>query len=256
MDLVLRKGETVNISYATGSIMLWLTLAAVALANGTQIALHEGSNDPETEGWTRERSFSNVDTFPISNDLGSGIDAWAVYDNGFSDGYYQYNLTPEQGALASTFGWKLTTTIRVVDFVELSPTDSATKVGFGSYDLKFGALSDGTPQVSVYGISDILTLNGLDSGYHLYELVFDPSENNADLFVNGYLQASDLISTTTASPANVMFGSTVGNGEGGVGATGRANYSLVNLQAVPEPNSIVLVIAGLLAAAGAGSWRH
>ena len=64
--------------------------------------------------------------------------------------------------------------VRVVDFVEILPTNSASRINFASFDVKFGGLNDGMPLVGFEGISELVTLNGQDSGYRLYEFVFDP----------------------------------------------------------------------------------
>lgn len=217
------------------------------IASASVLALHEGAIDPESEGWTKQRSFSNVATGPVTNDLGSGFDAWKVDDNGLADGFYQFDLTPEQRDLAFDAGWKLSMRIRVVDFVEVHSSDSASRVNFASFDVKFGALSDGTPQVGFAGVTDVITLNGLDSGYHLYELVYDPSEGNADLFVDGALAFADYDRTSSSLPPRVFFGSTASNG------TGHVNYSLVQLEAIPEPSSI-FTFAGLALCCGAAGW--
>ena len=244
-------------SYACATfILLCQTLVFVSLSNGTQIASHAGSNDPETEGWTKYRSFTNVATFPVVNDLGSGINAWAVDDNGNLDGFYGRDFTSQQITDAFADGWKMSTSLRVVDFRQFesggSAIDVQLSIPFRVFGLRFGHESDGSPLVIVQGEPGVLDLDDLDSGYHLYELVYNPLSDKASFYVDGVLRLSDIAGGTgLADPeANLLFGTRLANGEGD--GQGQGNYSSVLFtiisepSAVPEPSTFALAALGLL----------
>jgi hypothetical protein len=140
--------------------------------------------------------------------------------------------------------------MRVVDTPDaLGALDGSNVVEFldGSveWQMRFGSEADGDPIVDVYSdaVGDFVeyTLQGEGSGYHLYELVFDPSTHTTDLFVDGVERMSDLTGRSHISIGWVYWGnrSTVD--------TGHANYEVVRFElfgadvpAVP-PWAIVLV---------------
>ena len=236
-----------------------VTLGGSTTAIGSiMLAEHVGNIDPETEGWVRQRPFASVFTFPVTNDLGQGIDAWAVDDNGTgaaSEGLYALNLSNSQVSQALLQGWLLSGNIRVVDVP--TPQPAGSSVGFffftsgadpRAFGLSLGAEADGSPLVRFAGQVDIvLDLDDLDSGYHLYELLYDPSEQTTDLFVDGVLRYTGWAGVPTPNAPAVAFGS------GGANSTGQGNYNLVRLEilsdaVIPEPSSylIWLVFGGLV----------
>ena len=173
----------------------YLVLTAVYLsvllgeAGAAIVALHENAADPLNEGWKKIRPFTNISTFPVTNDLGLGIDAWAVDDNGVnggSEGLYFTSVTAQQINNATVNGWKLTTRLRLFD----TPpgNSSSTYVGFQtndtSYGMSFAHDQFGSPMFRLGGTSEFVDLGDLDSGYHLYEFLYNVSETNVDLFVD------------------------------------------------------------------------
>ena len=72
---------------------------------GVLLAHHQGSSDPVSEGWNKERPFGGVDTYPVIDDGGTGIDAWAVDDtvhHGPSDGIYAFDLALDRNKLGGS----------------------------------------------------------------------------------------------------------------------------------------------------------
>jgi len=233
-----------------------MILACVGRATATELALHEGDNNPLAEGWATYRTFNNVITGPVTNDLGLGIDAWKVDDNGSSsgEGLYGQPLASQDILNAMNRGWKLSTKLRVVDATATGLGNGAVGVGFKTegefFSMAFGIEGDGSPLVHFYGTPIVVDLDDLDSGYHLYELVYSPSAGNADLFVDGQERYSDFPGVSGALVApNVYFGSFAVDG------AGHGNYSEVKFEVVPEPSSFVLAAITILSLAFYG-WRR
>lgn len=232
------------------------------------LAEHLDNSDPETEGWSRFRPFNNVASFPVTNDLGIGVDAWAVDDNGQGvgqDGLYGVNLSNDQISEAMAGGWVLRGNLRVVN--ASSSLDGAVHLGFLTepaaggqrFGLNLGVNSSGNPVVNLLGEAGEIELTDLDDGYHLYELVFDPDANTADFFVDGMIRFSDYAGVTLASAPgaatpSVAFGSAAADG------TGQGNYQLVQfaILQVPEAGSVFCwaMVAFVGAAIGFGRWRR
>ena len=203
------------------------------------LALHQGSNDPVTEGWNRERAFSGVATFPIIDDIGTGFDAWAVDDNGV-DGLYVTDLTQEQVNLAMERGWKLSSKLRVAD----APTSfGIVTTGFTTdsqgFSFSVGADDDGSPLIQSAG--GVIDLDNLDNGYHLYELIFNSTNEEAELFVDG----SSILTGIKGGSAGEM-NKEVFFGSSSADFLGQGNYNLVSFEIVPEPSAGLLAIFGIL----------
>lgn len=235
------------------------------VASATILGQHLGAADPTSEGFALVNTFASVATGPVINDLGSGLDAWAVDDNGTAlgdAGWYAHALSPGQVAGAAAFGWRLSTRLRIVDAPD--PAPSAPGIGFDaspfvayrdgttSFQIHFGAEADGDPLVHVATAfapspaGTVFTLQGGGSGYHLYELVYSPL-GGLDLFIDGTERLSDLPAAplVVVSPA-FMFGA------GSSCCTGQGNFNLVRFESfapdeVPEPGSLYGLAVGLIA---------
>jgi len=210
-------------------------------------AIHEGATDPETEGWSRVRPFTSVATFPVTNDLGSGIDAWAVDDNGtasFTEGFYEHGILTSEASLAESLGWVLSARIRMLDATNSLATGSVMfgySDGDSSFGLGMGTEADGSPVIRYSGQTAIsFDLDHLDSGYHLYQFFYDPISGTADLVVDGITIDSGYAGRSVTTAPRVIFGSA------GADGTGQGNYNLVRFENVPEPASLALMAFGLL----------
>lgn len=99
------------------------------------------------------------------------------------------------------------------------------------YTLWFGADSSGNPIVAEFGgnlaeapfaLGRSVTLDS--TGFHDYEMVYDPDTQTVDVFANGALLIDDMLAATrqTTSPLNrILWGSNAGAG------VGEANFSYV-----------------------------
>jgi len=248
----------------------FVVLMATALSSGTAAAFtvvieHLDHTNPGTEGWATVGGAVGVTAGPVANDLGTGIDAWSVDDPTTAPNsvlFYEFTPTGSDLVDASTNGWSYEVTLRVVDTPE-NP-DRATFADFISdatrWRMDFGSNSSGDPivllQTGVSGVDDIgttFTLVGGGSGYHTYELRYDPALATADLYIDGIEYVSDYpgMSDTTAGP-RITFGA------GQATETGHGHFSLarftIESAAVPSISArgmgvlvFALVVGGLFA---------
>lgn len=251
-------------------------LAAVALlmtttAHATSVFLHQGALNPVTdEGWSGYVGSGGATTAtPVYNDLGTGLDAWAVDDNStaFDTGRYYYeDLTTAEVAEGNLAGWRLSFSVRVVNTPDAFATINVGGVNYlwsdvaatyrdGVRDWYVGIASqaDGDPIIrlpnSTSSLASTYALEGGGSGYHFYELVYDPIAATADLFVDGVERVSNILgNTTAAAQKRVMWGAMHSPD------TGQGNYSYVRFAnssaaVVPVPAAVWL-FGGALGALG------
>lgn len=219
-------------------LMLLCCVMFAGVANAQLVALHEDDNDPLTEGWSTFRG--PVNTGPISS---MGLDAWQVEDTGGDqEGGYEVALSGQNVTDALANGWKLTARVRTPNSSQPLNDAILAGVNFGSsgFIIRFGTDS-GTPLVDfLAGPSGDLT--GLDDGWHLYEVIYDPGTATADLFVDGTEEISDF-----AGWNGSFLGGTVSFGSGAGGADGNGYYNLVQFEIVPEPMTLTLLgLGGLM----------
>jgi hypothetical protein len=145
---------------------------------GQVVATHNGASDPVTEGWTKFRPFLNVGTFPVVNDLGSGVNSWGIDDSlGFGppghDGVYGVVLTPTQ-LLQLSQGWKYSVGLRIADGNIGVARDSITAFiadGSDTYAMQFGQAENGNPLVMLTTDEDVgitFEVDDTTGDYHLY----------------------------------------------------------------------------------------
>ena len=200
---------------------------------------HGGSSDPTIQGWT-EITGSGVTQSPVSNDLGSGIDAWAVDDDSAAPGSpVGYTITPSDSQIqaANLSGWTLTARLRVVDAND--PVGSSPSVSYADgstrWEMNFGTQADGDPIVELVDgtpSGPTFVLEGAGFGHHTYTLIYNPVSQTVDLFVNGLKSISDFSGPSTA--AKEIFW-----GAGADSEVGHGNFSVVRFEigtiAIPIP---------------------
>jgi hypothetical protein len=129
-----------------------------------------------------------------------------------------------------TRGWKLTARVRV----ETGDTHvNADFQGFGNrFDMHFSRDVNGDTVVTLgVNLSPLTgpsyTLVGSGSTYHLYELVFNPATQTADLLVDGVTRLTGYAGTTQfQSDFGLLIGSGFFNGANGVGYHNYARLEL------------------------------
>ncbi len=239
---------TVRSAFVGSFVLLLVSLGLQCDSEAVLVFSHSGNADPTTEGWTENSpTTTGVTAFGVTNDGGSGVDAWAVDDNSTvapgSTLSYSQIPTAAQHSDASANGWTLRTNVRVVD--DANPGGSV-EIDYGNgsniWVMVFSAQANGDPTV-VLGTGfagnaftgPTFTLTGAGSTYNLWELRFDANAGTADLFVNGVEQLSDYSGFGAGGIDRVLWGA---NASGDVG---QGNWNLVQweIAAIPEPSAFL-----------------
>ncbi len=239
--------------------MKWLVLALIVQAlwaresHAGSFALHQGANDPTTEGFSFESLFGPSSVGPVSNDM--GYNAWNI--TALSDGtqaYYIQNFTAAQNHELATEGFTMTLLARVPGGPMNSPganfypsVDDTVDFGNGRrFDLALGLNTNGDTvaylatsyagngggHFHIGGPS--YTLAGSGTGYQLYELVYDATTMTADLYIDGVDRISGYQGETQFPDA--------GGAHFGSDNAGQGNTSLFEVQSgtIPEPQALTL----------------
>ena len=193
------------------------------------------------EGWVLGGGGIGISEGAVQIDPVEGLAAWNINDTSTassSTGNYSMTPTTAQMKRAAEEGWVLSARLRLVDspddldasvFAEYASNIDGLNRKFG---MIFGSNADGDPLVSFFQDQSIC-LEGLGSGYHLYELKYDPVAGTADLFVDGVEYLSDYAGIdNTNLVARVIWGAAQSN------STGNANYNMIyfrNSLAEPLP---------------------
>lgn len=243
------------ISRALTTAMLLAGVGLGGAAQATTVLVHTGASNPVTEGWINSTGTGGATTAgSVINDLGSGFDAWAVDDNSTAfdtNLFYLQNLTAAQIAEGNSAGWRLSLRVRVVNtpdgFVNVggalfSAVSAMYRDGSRDWYLGIGSQADGDPVVRMPGGTSY-SLEGGGSGYHLYELVYNPAVTSASLFIDGTELASGLVGAAT-SQTRVLFGASTSPD------AGQGNYNLVRFATsqaaiVPVPAAQLLLVSAL-----------
>ncbi len=259
MNSIIKKGLMVV------TLLVFTCMASIATAS--MVALHQGANDPTTEGWTGN-GFGNAGLVEGAKDTGDpSTSAWFINDkseNFGSSKRYLYYLTEDEKTEAAT-GWALSARINLLDgsgapplsgellenyktpnmavMVEFATDTTAYRMDFGldDYNNPVVMLQDGWAGDHSQGNSYIVPTDG----FHEYTLIFQ--NDAASLLVDGV----EVLSGYTGSTNNV-HANRVAWGAFFDGSLGGAEYNIVKFETspanpVPVPGSIFLLSGGLIA---------
>ena len=231
-------------------IICFLSAAALPLHGGIVVSQHSGAADPATEGWTTLGVGSNVTTGPVIID--NGFDAWNLSDQGTADSLAYRSVVPVASAQqALSQGFTERARLRVTN--PSTPTRGSVALGFMTTVLAFvidiGSEADSDPVLRLQNDSGTTTITaqGAGGGYHLYELIYSPVTQLADLRFDGQHLADYagyhpvIVAAIPFNPSQVLWGSMSSNG------TGAANYNLIQMEIVPEPATAALLAVFALA---------
>lgn len=244
-------------------LLLPAILSGPSSAATADVLFHySGPTDPVSQGWTASAAASGISVGSLPNDNGTGVDAWFVEDTSTAVGSffgYSQTLNSSQLTTAASDGWTLRARLRVANDGDSVGNQGSVMVDFingtTQYGMAFGSQLDGDPVISLpdsnvdqfSGLS--FTLEGGGNGYHLYELVYDPVADSADLFVNGIERISNYTGRS-GGLESVRFGALSSLD------TGQGNYNLIQFEvgptAIPEPTSLWLLAGGAVVT----GWRH
>jgi hypothetical protein len=236
-------------------IVFVVTALTTTLSKADIIYRHSGSNNPTTEGWIADKVLAPGNVGPISNDEGTGNDAWSVISDGVHLSDYTALVPANEWGADMGLGWTFSANLRIVSNVDFNRAvftliswvyRDPNGIGGSPVDqveLDFAPQPNGDPSVKIYGIQGPIPLNytlvGGGSGYHLYQLQLDPTTNTLSFLVDGIDRFTGLQPRQTGGNPGVVFGCepTMGDGQG--------NYNLVQLDIVPEPSTLVLLVGAV-----------
>ncbi|MCB0318885.1 MAG: PKD domain-containing protein, partial [Bdellovibrionales bacterium] len=215
--------------------------------------VHEDDKDPvSVENWGGTSERLQITTQAIDD---NGVKAWTVYDNAsYINGAKNYwnSLTDSQISELMSEGWTMSARLKIVSACDSNSSEScfdqtdfavATWLDAGAgkrFAMIFGRLSNGNPEIKLLtgstssgttGPSYVVT-NSTANDYHLYELVYDPSTQTADLYVDS---SEDPVIENYAGWNLSTAGKRFTWGSGSSFDTGSANYSFVEL----KPNTVI-----------------
>ena len=213
-------------------VVLALCLLPAASAD-TVVFEHQGQQGPVTQGWTQvpgPGAEGNVVVGPIASDAPDGSPTWIIQDNSTASGsrwFYEGTPTPGEMTQALADGWTLRARIRVVNAPDALDYSVGVEVATGDrrFALFLSADSAGNPSALLWDGSGTsgssVALTG--SGYHVYEMVYDPTTQTVDLYLDDTTTPaiSGYAGFTFALPPRVIWGSNHSAG------TGWGNYNLV-----------------------------
>jgi len=241
-----------------------IVLFGNAIAQAGLVLVHEYAanantppQNPNTQGWT-EISDRGVNNPPgsdaavavaITNDNGTGLNAWSIVDddgNGAEDLYYlaAFGFTPDQVAKARTEGFIYRWRLRIPDVTPISraiTTEVRVQTSVSDrlrFILQMGRTSTDLAAEIIAGSAGTVTgsLPVADpGGYHDWEMRFDGPPSELRLSVDGIRLLTTTIDFNDSGHA-LLFGSRTSG-------VGTGNWNRVQFfTGVPEPAT-----AGLLA---------
>jgi len=239
--------------------MRWFTVFAICVfatfwASQVQANFtftHSGSSDPVSEGfavWPFSNSGFAVGS--VHNDM--GYEAWSItgLTQSLQYAYYSGPLSPSQKADIANQGFVLTVKERVAQGMAPIYTPgnpvivsvAAIFTGSKRFDIALGVDSNGDTVVVLPDLIGVpggvfvtpgssLTLTGSGSSYHTYQLVYHPTTQLADLFVDGIKRIQDYAGLTYTTIERNSRGtySTIWGAMNG----GQANFNFVQYSSSP-----------------------
>lgn len=192
------------------------------------VVSHSGMNDPSMEGFTANGTLTN----------GSGIDddgtsAWRISSGvAGQELLYDRTLTAQEIADAKTNGYALRTNIRIPTANKGIGSDTIglwAQLDDDWWLLRFATDASANPTAYIHS-GDSYAVTG--SGYHLYELIYDPANQNADLFIDGIERLSD--QSPGENPGSVFrFGDGDGSNTGAEIMYNRVEFEILG-GAIPD----------------------
>ncbi|HED14298.1 MAG TPA: hypothetical protein ENI62_11715 [Gammaproteobacteria bacterium] len=243
-------------------------------AQASIVFSHSGNTDPTTEGWAVEPVAFFLDqrptATPVSNDQGSGLNAWSIDDNSTFIGtnwFYTQSPSTAETTQANTLGWALRANLRIVDTPDAVGNAGSIILeyanGTTAYRLALGSEADGDPMALLWdggvdpnntlaATGTLFTLQNGGAGYHLYEMVYDPLVDSVDLFIDGVERISNYAGVSSSLFNRVAWGSASSSD------TGQSNWNQVEFEiaAVPLPAALPLFFSGLLGLGWIGKSRR
>jgi hypothetical protein len=200
---------------------------------GSFLALHQGANDPGSEGFTLSTN-GNSHYGPVASDL--GLTAWSTQVTA-SRIHYGQTLTEFDGS-----DWVLSVVMRVVTLDHLGAFRVGLSTGQRSLGVSFGTTAEGDPvAIPFTGTSTkpAIVLNGAGPSYHDYQLVYSAATQTASFWIDGVKREDGLAGWEWPVTPNISWTASYQNP-----LPVEANWHRVSLQIIPEPSAFAHLAVG------------
>ena len=207
-------------------------LMMVQVASATVVLSHYGDTNPSTEGWGGAGS---------ATETAIAGEAWEIDCAAGQNRWYYSGLAPDwitQG-LAEGFVYRISAKVegdqatgQQMDLFFHGPM-WVLQWGQSGSDIILTLMAT-HPNEQTY------TITGGAGSYHLYEIIYDPTDGLADIAVDGSVVVPDLAPGDGGSIERVLWGNT-----DSVDSTIR--YGMVELDILPEPVTVGFLALGSLA---------
>ncbi len=205
---------------------------------------HVGTSNPVGEGWPVVGS--GLDGRPVAGDQAGAVDAWMLEDDESVEQLgkslqYRPALGDDQRDAAIANGWVFRAKLRVADEPNTFDRSVLMEVSLDNnddlssrWDLTFTVDEDGNTMVAFVEDGNevdpktVTTVPG--SGYHLYEMQFDPESRTVNLLVDGEEKVSDYAGRSNQPNLN-----RISWGAGSSPGTATSLWNMVEFQILPEP---------------------
>ena len=207
-----------------------LTLGAARAEVAAAYAAGTGSPVPSTAAggtWTLNNAAAvngtTVVSAAVTPDGATGLNAWRMLDNstaGSAFAFWSKGLNATQLSNAVTYGWRLSANVRVVDPVASNAGTLSDVLLFGNnagkrWILFFDIDASGNLTTNLVGSTTITVATGASAtAYHLHEMVYSPTTQTVEYFVDGVSKATGYAGTTgTFNGVQWGNGSSAGRGD-------------------------------------------
>jgi hypothetical protein len=218
-----------------------LTISPVRYDAGTTVTQPSGPLDPalpEAGDWTKQLPVgAGFSMAGVTDDNGSGLNAWNVTDSTTATGSPNYVMPIAQTAsmnLVASNGWRIVSRNRLVDTFGSTASDQYVLfyipgVRFG---LSWGMDVNGNLWLNPVGGSTY-TVSSDPNSYHTNMMVYNPATKAASVYFDGRL-ITDIYAGQVLAGTGLTFGSASTAGKGSM------NYNLVQLDVVGATRPVVL----------------
>jgi hypothetical protein len=174
----------------------------------------------------------NLTVTAVTDDSGTGLNAWQVRDASSLYNYANYTqqLATNVQDNARAYGWMLTVRGRMPENFGSSVDQFALFSDYNAnrFVLGFNLDANNNLVVGANPGNYTVTSNGSGMNYHLHQMVYDPASATASYYFDGTLIARGFSANIVANPS-VLWGSASGLGQGTM------NYNLVDFSTVYGP---------------------
>lgn len=233
----IQAGSTINFSTPA------LVVSSARYNAGTTATHPLGPPDPASAAggyWSHTTNLNDgMTTNAVIDDLGTGLNAWAVSDqNSSSTGNildYRLAIDNDSDNLAFSNGWRFLFVSRMPSYpIGASPVVLYSHVGLGRrYGMVFSINANNELTASLLG-GATYALPGDPLAYHTHVIIYDPATSNATYYCDGQRIVAGYTGQANTAYNGLVFGT------GSSTATGEMNFNRVQLDVVGGTQPVVV----------------